>query len=236
MTFREYLQKGGNPDAMRSDDEVKIVNGQVVTNKIFMPLIFVAASRGTPFLQPLLEYGAIIEPVINSVKVTPLFYAMRYPHDKAFSLLIKYGANINFKYKGITPLVFAVCLNGDYDYVEFIVNNGGDPMSKYIDGKSVLHFAAKHNRIDLLRYFLDMKLNVDSTDNKGNTPLHIAARKGNIDSVKFLVQKGAQINMKNNFGIPPVFLAFIRKREDVVKYLVNEMGAKITFLDEKHSI
>lgn len=70
-----------------------------------------------------------------------------------------------------------------------------DP-KKYVEIKgnfeqTPLMHAVLHNRIEMVRLFLDHNANVDAKDIGGATALHIAARIGNIEMVKLLKENRA---------------------------------------------
>ncbi|KZP09040.1 ankyrin, partial [Athelia psychrophila] len=58
--------------------------------------------------------------------------------------------------------------------------------------------------IDITRFLIDQKAEVDKPDNSGWTPLHIAASAGQEEIVKELVGAGADVNRKNDKGITPL--------------------------------
>ena len=234
VALNEHLSKGGNPNALVSD--VHILDTNCIIDYFglqSMPFILIAVQMDTVHI--LLNYGATIEPTIGSIRVSPIFHAMRYPFKNTFKLLLDYGADINFKYKNITPLLFAVYYNADYDYIENIINNGGRVHCRYSNGETILHLAAKHDRIDLMEYFLKCNISIKSVDYKGNTPLHVATKEGNIKAVKFLLSNKAEINTKNYKGMTPIFYAFKKNRTDLIKYLFFEMKAGINYSNERHS-
>ena len=109
--------------------------------------------------------------------------------------LKSYDINAYDQY-GYTPLHHTVmyeepelcrllCERGDVDV---------DKGYKY-GGKTSLHFAAYHGRMECMRILLDVgKANVDAKDNGSNTPLHDAAMGGRIEAATLLVERGAEIN------------------------------------------
>ncbi|KAF8151014.1 ankyrin repeat-containing domain protein, partial [Crassisporium funariophilum] len=55
--------------------------------------------------------------------------------------------------------------------------------------------------IDIARFLIDQKAEVDKTDNSGWTPLHIAVSAGHESIVQELIGSGADVNRKNDKGI-----------------------------------
>ncbi|KAA1467138.1 ankyrin, partial [Dentipellis sp. KUC8613] len=58
--------------------------------------------------------------------------------------------------------------------------------------------------LDIVRYLLDEKAEVDKIDASGWTALHIAVSAGHEDVVKELVGAGADINKRTDKGISPL--------------------------------
>ncbi len=55
------------------------------------------------------------------------------------------------------------------------------------------------------------KIDVNNTDENGNTPLHAAAQVNDADLVRFLILKGANTEIKNNLGETPLHVAIKNK-------------------------
>ncbi|KAF7977136.1 hypothetical protein HWV62_4537 [Athelia sp. TMB] len=73
-----------------------------------------------------------------------------------------------------------------------------------VDGRTPLHWAASSGSIDIVRYLIDQKAEVDKADGSGWTPLHIASSAGQEEVVKELVGAGADVDRKNDKGITPL--------------------------------
>ncbi|KAF9532673.1 ankyrin repeat-containing domain protein, partial [Crepidotus variabilis] len=58
--------------------------------------------------------------------------------------------------------------------------------------------------IDVSRFLIDQKAEIDTTDGSGWSPLHIAVSAGHEAVVQELVGAGADVNKKNNKGITPL--------------------------------
>ncbi|KAJ3994917.1 ankyrin repeat-containing domain protein [Lentinula boryana] len=92
------------------------------------------------------------------------------------------------------------------------------------DERTPLHWAASSGDLDIARYLIDQKAEVDKVDgsveelvgagadvnrknDKGLTPLHYAASKSRINIGKLLISRGADINAKDKANQTPLHRA-----------------------------
>ncbi|TRM64757.1 ankyrin repeat-containing domain protein [Schizophyllum amplum] len=78
------------------------------------------------------------------------------------------------------------------------------------DGRTPLHWAASSGAIDIVRYLIDNKAEVDKQDPGGWTPIHIASSAGWTEVVQELVGAGATVNAKTDKGITPLYVRACR--------------------------
>ena len=98
-----------------------------------------------------------------------------------------------------TLLMFAA-LQGQYDVVKYLQENGADIHASDEFGRTAMHAAERgHDRV--VKYLLENKAKVDKkANNSGNTALILAAKKGHDDVVKYLQENGADMSIANNSG------------------------------------
>ena len=93
---------------------------------------------------------------------------------------------------------------------------------------TLLHNAASHGRIDVVRQLLEQGENIEARrGDNGSTPLHTAARGGHTEVVRLLLERGANIEaMTTSHGATPLDSAVWKGHTDVVRLLL-EKGANI---------
>jgi len=81
-------------------------------------------------------------------------------------------------------------------------------------------------QIPIVKYLVEIGVNINKESKNGNTPLFDACRSGNLNLVKYLVEIGENINKENNNGSIVLFAACGSGSLMLVKFLV-EIGANI---------
>lgn len=102
---------------------------------------------------------------------------------------------------------FIVCLCGYFCVTDNHINKN--------EVKDILKKNIFHNKNSL------DKINVNETDDGGNTLLHAACFDGRLDIVKKLIKKGALVNVNNFWYSTPLGYAVLRKHYNVVEFLLQ---------------
>lgn len=105
----------------------------------------------------------------------------------------------------------------DYTEMEYFVN------ADWWNEKSLLHLAVKQDDFSLVKQCIQLKADVNKTDNCGYTALFYCK---SLEMAKFLVDNGIDLNIISGFGETAVVSLYNRKNSDIIKYL-----AGITNLD-----
>ena len=159
----------------------------------------------------LINNGADIN-VKNNHGETPLMYASKLHNIKVVELLIQKGANINaFNNYGNTALIYGV---NNLETVKLLVENGAD-VNFYKGGSTALISACDYSperNIDVIKYLVSKKANINAQDNKGDTALNKTldtSDEGSIDILdfeiaNFLIEQGADVNIKNKREYTPL--------------------------------
>ena len=63
-----------------------------------------------------------------------------------------------------------------------------------------LMIACKHNSLRVVKYLMDLKVDIDQKDKHGYTGFMIAVKSYAWSTVKYLKDNGANVILQNNFG------------------------------------
>jgi len=87
-----------------------------------------------------------------------------------------------------------------------------------------LFYAIKYKAFNALKSLLNLGLNVNHQNNKGDTPLHYAAYFGDHSLCQMLIDSNASINIPNKKGITPLMYGAYKGSLEVVKLLALKQG------------
>jgi len=88
------------------------------------------------------------------------------------------------------------------------------------DGKTMLHWASMHGKLELLRVLLSQDVAVNVATQQGVTPLHLAAEGGHAPIVESLICHGANIQALTAEGLTPLYCAARSRAHAVVDCLL----------------
>ncbi|XP_024025168.1 uncharacterized protein LOC21407303 [Morus notabilis] len=89
--------------------------------------------------------------------------------------------------------------------------------------RGALHFAAIEGKTEVCKYLLEeLKLDVDTRDEDGETPLIHAARQGHTDTAKFLLEHGADPSIASNLGATALHHSAGIGDIELLKYLISK--------------
>lgn len=95
-----------------------------------------------------------------------------------------------------------LCLSNDnLDRLKKSISDGETDLNDKIGALTPLGYAAKNSKKEilnyLLRFSLELGININEKDLEGNTPLHLAASSGTLDTVSLLLKYGADPNIRD---------------------------------------
>ena len=131
--------------------------------------------------------------------------------------------------------IWQAALDNDLSRVKKLLNNGCDVNSTDSSGYTALHYAARSNHVDLVKFLISNGACVNCTTRAGGeTPLHRAAYMGNLEVIQLLVSNKGSIFIQNNDGQTCLHKACQQDHYDVVKFiLTNE--PKVKFIKDNKS-
>ncbi len=87
--------------------------------------------------------------------------------------------------------------------------------------RTLLHYAAKNNYLEVITNLLDNKVDKDFQDEVKNTPLHLASLSEANETVNLLLQANANPDLQNKKGDTALHLATWNKNNGAVKLLLD---------------
>lgn len=124
--------------------------------------------------------------------------------------------------------IFTACKRGDLDDVKQIIEkNPGTVGEKDAKGMTPLHWASHYARLDVMKYLIDHKADVNALNENGESPIFNAILSGKTEGVKLLIDSNADINIRNKTGKTPLgFARFYKKKEADIIQLLKMKRAK----------
>ncbi|WP_433631778.1 ankyrin repeat domain-containing protein [Chryseobacterium cucumeris] len=94
-------------------------------------------------------------------------------------------------------------------------------------GENLLHEAIAFKAIDIVKFLLSCKIDINHSDQNGKTPLHFSAAHNDFESTELLLgNELIEINKNDKYGNNPLWVAVFNARGyyDIVK-LLKDFGA-----------
>ena len=102
--------------------------------------------------------------------------------------------------------------------VRALVEQGADLGAVDKFGRTAMHWAAYSGNLELVKYLVSVKADVNAADD-GRTVLHAAAGRGELDVVEYLVGQGADPAVVDSDGNTPADIAADDGHGEVASYL-----------------
>lgn len=131
---------------------------------------------------------------------------------------LDFSTNIDFD--DHTPLVFAI-LKDDVHSLKALCLWEIDLCCQDHHGRSLIHYAVKHNSFSALEFLLGCDVPIDAVDHYGRQPIHEAVIWNRVDITTKLVKAGANITCRDKSGVTPVHYAARLKTVDIIRRFMN---------------
>ncbi|GEM_PF-1033966 len=160
----------------------------------------------------------------------PLITAIKYNKDAAAvaELLIRSGANVNTPDNtGLTPLHYSVALydeNTALKLADLLIRNGAmiDVHGGADRTTPLMNVCGRKNNIEIIRFLIKNRADVNASDNRKETPLHKAVcADDNAEIIKLLIEKGADVNAGLPDNTPLHRAAYMGAAKNIPVLLAN---------------
>lgn len=112
---------------------------------------------------------------------------------------IKDGGNINEKFNGTTPLIFATIF-GDKKTIDCLLNNGADVTIQSDNGMNAIQSIVINQNFGAIKSFKEFNVDFDMFTSSGHSPLSLAFINEDVKMFKELLACGANPNKKDKDG------------------------------------
>lgn len=119
---------------------------------------------------------------------------------------------------------------GRLDYVKQYLDAHPDQVDCMSAGKTCLQVSAHQGHINIIKYLLSVRANVNIVDKEGDSTLHYAAFGNQPEIMKILLMNGAHINVVNSSRCSALHISAHKKPPHCVKVLL-EFGANVNIQD-----
>ena len=175
---------------------------------------------------------------------TPLWIASSRGNIQCMKVLIKYGADLNYRDNshGTTPLFEAVRIRKTSAVHVLLTANADVNLSREGDGTTPLMMAAHNGHIGIVKWLLNAGADVALSNKQNVSSLSCAAMEGHLDILKILHQAAVKVMDSQAFtdfvntgdsedGWTMLHFACMGGHKDVVKYLVEEIKVDLHVQD-----
>jgi len=140
--------------------------------------------------------------------------------------------NVNqLDHNGNTALMWASA-EGNYDFVQLLIDNGADLNLQNFNGETALSLATARGFTNICSLLLEGGANPNLGNLDEVTPLHLAVANGHLETIRLLVKMGAFVNARDAEGDSPLHYAVREGQFEVLRCLVSECKACVDVQNE----
>lgn len=218
-----YACQKGTRDIVR----MLIANGADVTisnNRGITPLHLAAGTGNKEIIKMLVDNGADIN-ATDSDGESVVIYGIRAGKTETVRYMKELGADITIADNDGRTAVDYASARGMTGVIENVLNDIELGADSY--GNTPLHQACYNGHSETVSAILkNQGVNVDATNDAGETPMYIAVRESNLYVAELLVKAGADVNRRTDNGENLIHIATKQRKLHMVSMLVKN-GADI---------
>ena len=180
-----------------------------------------------------LNAKAIVNHIPEGRQYSFLQFACASEHLETVDVLLKHGAELNFRDKKGNSALFYSVLCGKTETVKHLLNRVSRRYSLNVnslnnEGFSALFAAVAVGNVELASLLLSHGANTNvKSVRDGTTPLHLAASMGSLEMLSLLLSHGAFLNSRDHEGETPIFHS-VRNSHFQAVHLLVQRGAEVT--------
>ena len=223
------------------------------TNNSYTPLMVAAKSGLINMVEYFIQRGAVIDQQIDGM--TALMYAALWEHEDVVIFLLVKGANVHLKSnENLTTLMYAIAGTNEsavtslHQYLTLYAPNNPnfhplmgaayicdvETIKRLMDNKidsdmqgiMSLMDLARANKIKIIKFLIDSKVDINAQNDNNDTALIYAARSQIEEITQLLLARQANTDIQNEEGNTALIYAVQNKRAEIVKLLLAS-GADI---------
>ena len=160
----------------------------------------------------------------NEEGTTALMFAAMNGYVYLMRLLLTSGADVNLTNKANLPALVCASLCGQIAAVKTLLNTG---KCKSSDSNAAMLFAASYGQVQSVDFFLKNGVDINYSDDKGQTALFLASKSGQIEVIKLLLNLGVDVNYTpSKTSTTALVIAALNGQVETVKLLLDK-GADV---------
>lgn len=163
--------------------------------------------------------------VKNCSRRSPIHLAIEHDNAAIVSELISHGANLNVKYRRMTPFSLAVGAR-NYAIMELLIVAGANLIGACFQGCTPIYYAISCADANMIKLFIKYRSHPSLCFNDRQVFNYVVSYSG-AEIVKLFVPENVNIHYKNTY---PLLTAVEHGRNDTVKLLINA-GANVNVIN-----
>uniref|UniRef100_A0A667Z0V4 CARD- and ANK-containing Inflammasome Adaptor Protein n=1 Tax=Myripristis murdjan TaxID=586833 RepID=A0A667Z0V4_9TELE len=208
--------------------DILVARGERACRKFFHPCLMLAEPR---LYQRIKAYVGSVNESIGDTRRQLIGYLLERDElemskmtdqtEDGCTVPISKSETLKAAQKNPEKLFSVIASGGELSGVKELLNNI-DTDTVNSSSETLLHVAAEHGRLSVIKLLLHKGARLDLQDSNGHTALHRAASRGHTEVVRALIKVGAPIYTLDTLGQTPIHLAAKNEQLNTVRALVKE--------------